>query len=166
MKCSLHSNYYIILNEIMEKAPGQKEMNLLLYCGYKFRKDRILAGNNVAWRSLKRNCWGRLRVSVTGNVISVSKHNHESVSDQNESKKDEINHIVMETPCQLIPQISTARSSLVVAHNTSKPTACASIWSTVLSALQGSCKMELAMRKQTLDMCHLLTYKFCSYQRK
>jgi len=98
----------------------QKKVNHLLHDGYRYRNARVLSDGNSPWHCLKRNCCGRLRVGVTGNIISESKHNHESASDQNESTKTY--HSVVNKSYEIIPQISG--SSLVVSHNISEPIPC------------------------------------------
>ena len=98
----------------------QKEVNHLLHDGYRYRKARVLSDGNSAWRCLKRNCCARLRVGVTGNIISESKHNHESASNPNEIEK--AHHTGVNKTCEIIPQISG--TSLVVPHNITEPTPC------------------------------------------
>src|SRR6218665_2051595 len=64
----------------MEKITVQKENSHTSWGGFRFRRDRILAGGIISLRCVKRNCRGRLRVDEKDNVVSSSEHTHEPES--------------------------------------------------------------------------------------
>src|SRR6218665_3938340 len=64
----------------MEKITVQKENSHTSWGGFRFRRDRILAGGITSLRCVKRNCRGRLRVDEKDNVVSSSEHMRESES--------------------------------------------------------------------------------------
>src|SRR6218665_2164953 len=64
----------------MEKITVQKENSHTSWGGFRFRRDRILAGGITSLRCVKRNCRGRLRVDEKDNVVSSSEHTHEPES--------------------------------------------------------------------------------------
>src|SRR6218665_173144 len=64
----------------MEKITVQKKNSHTSWGGFRFRRDRILAGGIISLRCVKRNCRGRLRVDEKDNVVSSSEHTHEPES--------------------------------------------------------------------------------------
>src|SRR6218665_413390 len=92
----------------MEKIKILKDTNHLLRDGYTFRKDRTLADGSKSFRCCMRNCCGRLKVDVTGDVLSSSEHNHET-----EHVRNEIDKAVVEIPRGYQPWISASVPSTV-----------------------------------------------------
>src|SRR6218665_1633171 len=92
----------------MEKIKIRTDTNHLLRNGYKFRKDRTLADGSKSFRCCTRNCCGRLKVGVTGDVVSSSEHNHEA-----EHVRNEIDKAVVEIPRGNQPWILVAVPSTV-----------------------------------------------------
>src|SRR6218665_2524787 len=45
--------------------------------GYRYRMDRVLAGGNTSFRCINRNCYGRMKINSTGEIVSVTEHRHE-----------------------------------------------------------------------------------------
>src|SRR6218665_2206872 len=64
----------------MEKITVQKENSHTSWGGFRFRRDRILAGGITSLRCVKRNCRVRLRVDEKDNVVSSFEHTHEPES--------------------------------------------------------------------------------------
>src|SRR6218665_1263261 len=64
----------------MEKITVQKKNSHTSWGGFRFRRDRILAGGIISLRCVKHNCRGRLRVDEKDNVVSSSEHTHEPES--------------------------------------------------------------------------------------
>src|SRR6218665_252134 len=64
----------------MEKITVQKKNSHTSWGGFRFRRDRILAGGIISLRCVKRNCRGRLRVDEKDNVVFSSEHTHEPES--------------------------------------------------------------------------------------
>src|SRR6218665_2577265 len=94
--------------DAMEKITIRTDTNHLLSDGYKFRKDRTLADGSKSFRCCTRNCCGRLKVGVNGDVISSSEHNHET-----EQVPNEIDKAVVEIPRGYQPRISIAQDRYV-----------------------------------------------------
>lgn len=59
---------------------------------YTFRKFRKLADRRTSFRCSTRNC-DRLKVALTGDVVSSSEHNHEG-----EPVRNAIDKVVIEIP--------------------------------------------------------------------
>src|SRR6218665_4035836 len=95
--------------DAMEKITIRTDTNHLLSDGYKFRKDRTLADGSKSFRCCTRNCCGRLKVGVHGDVISSSEHNHET-----EQVPNEIDKAVVEILRGYQPRISAAVPSTIV----------------------------------------------------
>src|SRR6218665_3546149 len=64
----------------MDKITVQKKNSHTSWGGFRFRRDRILAGGIISLRCVKRNCRGRLRFDEKDNVVSSSEHTHEPES--------------------------------------------------------------------------------------
>src|SRR6218665_3226510 len=45
--------------------------------GYRYRMDRVLVGGNTSFRCINRNCYGRMKISATGEIVSSTEHRHE-----------------------------------------------------------------------------------------
>ena len=86
----------------------QKDTNHLLPDRYKCREDRTLADGSKSFRCCTRNCCGRLKVGVTGDVVFSSEHNHET-----EHVRNEIDKAVVEIPRGYQPWISSAVPSTI-----------------------------------------------------
>src|SRR6218665_1345690 len=38
--------------------------------GYRYRMDRVLVGGNTSFRCINRNCYGRMKIYATGEIVS------------------------------------------------------------------------------------------------
>src|SRR6218665_2321231 len=45
--------------------------------GYRYRMDRVLVGGNRSFRCINRNCYGRMKINATGEIVSLTEHRHE-----------------------------------------------------------------------------------------
>jgi len=45
--------------------------------GYRYRMDRVLVGGNTSFRCINRNCYGRMKINATGEIVSLTEHRHE-----------------------------------------------------------------------------------------
>src|SRR6218665_2829631 len=45
--------------------------------GYRYRMDRVLVGRNTSFRCINRNCYGRMKINATGEIVSLNEHRHE-----------------------------------------------------------------------------------------
>src|SRR6218665_122550 len=94
--------------DAMEKITIRTDANHILSDGYKFRKDRTLVDGSKSFRCCTRNCCGRLKVGVNGDVIFSSEHNHET-----EQVPNEIDKAVVEILRGYQPRISAAVHSTI-----------------------------------------------------
>ena len=62
-------------NKVMEKISAQKEKDLLLNEGYRYRKARVNADGSTSWRCVETNCRGRLKV-VEDAATLITEHGH------------------------------------------------------------------------------------------
>src|SRR6218665_3252512 len=45
--------------------------------GYRYRMDRVLVGGNTSFRCISRNCYGRMKINATGEIVSLNEHRQE-----------------------------------------------------------------------------------------
>lgn len=92
---------------IMEIIKSQKDKDLLLTDGYRYRKARTNTDGSVSWRCAETPCRGRVKVSLQNVMVNVTQHSHAPDPSKNEAQKAVSNMkrraaTTLEKPRQLI----------------------------------------------------------------
>src|SRR5688572_24328751 len=56
--------YHFYQKFIMERTQSQRAKEHIMTDGYRYRKDRANADGSASWRCFKRDCKGRMKVTI------------------------------------------------------------------------------------------------------
>ncbi|KAM4687807.1 uncharacterized protein O3C94_006261 [Discoglossus pictus] len=100
---------------IGETTESQRGKEHILTDGYRYRKDRSNCDGSVSWRCCKRDCRGRIKVTIEDTMTMICKHNHAPHPERNEVQKTVAEmrrraKATVERPKQIIQQCSLGMS--------------------------------------------------------